>query len=145
MAIADKDGEQRESIWSVKSQDRYRFSYWFATLFCAGLIFVVWYEIWHVEENDLFKKIFNLMKDVGIVGLLAVTLAFFRFEGRDAMGVALEIFHQKRFEDGRKAAQEAAREAVLAWYKSEIAKGNTFSELPPFLRDQEENGKEKEE
>ena len=84
------------------------------------------------------------MKDVGIVGLLAVTLAFFRFEGRDAMGVALEIFHQKRFEDGRKAAQEAAREAELAWYKSEIAKGNTFSELPPFLRDQEENGKEKE-
>ena len=141
MAMTDEGGERRESIWSVRRQDRYRFSYWFATLFCAGLIFVVWYAIWHVEENDLLKKIFNLIKDVGIVGLLAVTLAFFRFEGRDAMGVALEIFHKKRFEDGRKAAQEAA----LAWYKSEIAKGNTFSELPPFLKEQEENGKEKEE
>ena len=109
MAIADKDGERRESIWSVKSQDRYRFSYWFATLFCAGLVFVVWYEIWHVEENDFFKKIFNLLKDVGIVGLLAVTLAFFRFEGRDAMGVALGNFHQN---DLRMDAKPSVKQRV---------------------------------
>ena len=96
----EPDEIKRESIWSVKEEDRHKFSYYFSILFSIGLVFSLWYEIVYVVDDGIFDTIIALMRDVGIAGLCSATLSFARFEMEDSMGIALELFRKQRYEEG---------------------------------------------
>ena len=100
---------KRESIWSVREADRPKFAHYFIVLFFLGLAFSVWYEIFRVVDDSIFDSIAALIRDIGLVGIAAVTLTFARFEGEDSMGVALEVFKKRRFEEGRAVGIEEGR------------------------------------
>ncbi len=136
----DKSEEQRESIWSVKQENRYKFSIYFVIMFLAGAVFVCWYEIFHITEDDGPETVVDLIKDISMVGITTVTLIFFIFEGRDTMGVALEIFKRKRLEEGREEGRAERDAEIRKWYEAEKAKGNlsSISKPPPFLEQEEQ-------
>ena len=92
---------KRESIWSVKEEDRPKFSIYFIILFLIGVTFVGWYEIFHVTGDSVFDTIIALMRDVGLAGIAAVVLTFARFEGEDSVGIARDIFRKLQYEKGR--------------------------------------------
>ncbi len=52
----------RESIWSVKEEDRHRFSIYFTTLFLVGMGYCAWYEIFHVTNDSMFNTIIALQE-----------------------------------------------------------------------------------
>lgn len=58
---------KRESIWSVKEEDRPKFSIYFTVLFSIGLVFSFWYEIFHVAGDSVFDTIIALLRDIGLV------------------------------------------------------------------------------
>lgn len=90
---------KRESIWSVKEEDRPKFSIYFIILFLIGLAFVGWYEIFHVTGDSVFDTIIALMRDIGLVGIASVVLTFARFEGEDSMGIALDLFRKYKYQE----------------------------------------------
>ena len=91
---------KRESIWSVREDDRPKFSHYFTILFLLGLAFSFWYEIFHVVNDSVFDTIIALVRDIGLVGIAAVVLTFARFEGEDSMGIALDIYRRQQYEKG---------------------------------------------
>ena len=107
---------RRESIWSVKEEDRPKFSIYFTLLFLIGIGFCLWYEIFHVTDDGVLDTIMLLARDVGISGIASVTLSFARFEGGDTMGIALDIFRKRKYE-------EAVAEGVVQGIAQGIAQG----------------------
>ena len=131
----------RESIWSVKEEDRPKFSIYFATMFVIGMGFCLWYEILHVTDDSAFDTIIALARDVGISGIASVTLSFFRFEGEDTMGIALDLFRKQQRAKGHaeghaegKAESDAEWEIWFERYKDSREKGIPFDEPPPSRR-----------
>ena len=106
---SDRDADEeikRESIWSVKEEDRPKFSHYFTILFSIGLAFSVWYEIFYVVDDSIFDTVIALMRDIGLTGIAAVVLTFARFEGGDSMGVALDIYRKLQYEKGHAEGRE---------------------------------------
>ena len=123
----------RESIWSVRQEDRPRFSYYFSVLFVIGTAWVAWYQIDHVVHDGLIETVMAIFLGMIQSGIAAVTITFFRFEGADAMGIALDIWREKRAREREemiaKAVEEATAEnrAVIKELKrriSELEKSN---------------------
>ena len=78
-------------------------------MFSIGLVFSLWYEIFHVAGDSVFETIIALLRDIGLVGIAAVVLTFARFEGEDSMGIALDIYRKRKFEEGRAVGIEEGR------------------------------------
>ena len=115
---SDKEADEeikRESIWSVKEEDRPKFSLYFTILFLVGLVFAGWYEIFYVTSDSVFDILIALVRDIGLVGIAAVVLTFARFEGEDSMGIALDIYRKRQFQEGKAeglAQGQAERDAL---------------------------------
>ena len=90
----------RESIWSVRQEDRHKFSVYFTILFVIGVAFILWYEIAHVTDDDIFDTIIAIATDTIIVIGFSVGVTFARFEGGDSVGVALENYRRIKYEEG---------------------------------------------
>ena len=69
--LKSETDEHRESVWSVN--DREWFAYLSVALFVLGLVL-------RYREKDAFQTAFDLIKDVGTIGIFAVTGAFFTLE-----------------------------------------------------------------
>ena len=91
----------RESIWSVRQEDRHKFSVYFTILFVIGVAFILWYEIVHVTDDDIFDTIIAIATDTIVVIGFSVGVTFARFEGGDSVGVALENYRRIKYEEGR--------------------------------------------
>jgi len=132
---------RRESIWSVKEGDRPKLSIYFTVMFLMGMGFCVWYEIFYVTDDSVFDTIIALLRDVGIVGLASITLSFTRFEGGDAVGIALDLFRKQKYEEAyAEGHAEGRAETYRDWenwyerYKDAQEKGIPFDEPPPSRR-----------
>ncbi len=90
----------RESIWSVRQEDRHKFSVYFTILFVIGVAFILWYEIAHVTDDDIFDTIIAIATDTIVVIGFSVGVTFARFEGGDSVGVALENYRRIKYEEG---------------------------------------------
>ena len=77
----------RKSVWSVS--DREWFAYLSVTLFVIGLVL-------RSIEKDAFQTAFNIMEDVGTIGIFAVTGAFFIEEAIDVMGALTQYVKKKQ-------------------------------------------------
>lgn len=104
------DNVPRESIWSLRREDRPAFARWFVSLFLLGMAFLIWYEIAHAVSDGVLDTIKSIVFGVGPTGASAIVLTFFRFEGGDVVGVALDIHRQMQFEKGLK---EGIKEGIL--------------------------------
>ena len=120
----------RESIRSVKEEDRHRFSIYFTTLFLVGMGFCAWYEIFYVTNDSTFDTIVALSRDVGISGIASVTLSFVRFEGGDAMGIALDLFRKQKYAE-KYAEGYSEWEGWFERYKDAQENGIPFDESQP--------------
>ena len=116
--LTSQDNHPRESIWSVRQEDRPRFSYYFAILFIIGMAWVIWYQIDYVDRDSVVETIMAIFIGMVQAGVAAVTITFFRFEGEDAMGIALDIWREKRRRE-REAMVNEAVEAAIAEVRSE--------------------------
>ena len=94
--MTSRNDHPRESIWSVRQEDRPRFSYYFAILFIIGMAWVIWYQIDYVAHDSVVETFMAIFIGTVQAGVAAVTITFFRFEGEDAMGIALDIWREKR-------------------------------------------------
>ena len=132
----------RESIWSVKEEDRHKFALYFFILFVAGMCFSIWYEVFYVTGDSVFDNIVALTKDTGLVGAASITLSFTRFEGGDAMGIALDLFRKQKYEEAfvegvaqgiaqGRAEGDAEWEKWFQRYLNAHEKGVPFDEPPP--------------
>ena len=106
----DEEEDPRESIWSVRLEDRASFARWFSILFVIGMGFLAWYEIDHAVTDGFFDTLIAIGLGAGPVGLASVVVTFFRFEGGDTMGVALDAYRRKQFREGRQVGREEGRE-----------------------------------
>ena len=104
----------RESIWSVRQEDRHKFSVYFTILFVIGVAFILWYEIVHVTDDDIFDTIIAIATDTIIVIGFSVGVTFARFEGGDSVGVALENYRRIKYEEGREQGIKEGREQAIA-------------------------------
>ena len=104
------DESNRTSIWSVRTQDRLQFSIIFFILFIAGLILVVFYEVWLADSENLIATVIALIRDVGVVGIASLTITLVRFEGGEVVGIGLEWYRKQRYNAGYKAGIEAGIE-----------------------------------
>ncbi len=102
----------RESIWSVRQEDRPRFSYYFTILFIIGTTWVVWYQIDYVLHDGVVETIMAIFLGVIQAGVAAVTITFFRFEGADSVGIALDIWRERRRRERETMVAEAVEKAV---------------------------------
>ena len=110
--MTSQDNHPRESIWSVRQEDRPRFSYYFAILFIIGMTWVVWYQLDYVAHDSLVETIMAIFVGTVQAGVAAVTITFFRFEGEDAMGIALDIWREKRKRERDEMVAKAVEEAT---------------------------------
>ncbi len=120
---SDREADEeikRESIWSVKEEDRPKFSIYFIILFLIGFAFSLWYEIFHVVDDSVFDTVITLMRDIGLAGIAAVVLTFARFEGEDSMGVALDIYRKLQYEKGHAEGREEGLAEGRAENRAEI-------------------------
>ncbi len=99
----------RESIWSVRQEDRHKFSVYFTILFVIGVAFILWYEIAHVTDDDIFDTIIAIATDTIVVIGFSVGVTFARFEGGDSVGVALENYRRIKYEEGREQGIKEGR------------------------------------
>ena len=106
----DDNENLRESIWSVRSDDRASFARWFSILFVIGMGFMAWYEIDHAVTDGFFDTLVAIGLGSGPVGVASVVITFFRFEGGDTMGVALDAYRRKQFREGRQVGREEGRQ-----------------------------------
>ena len=114
--LADDNGDRndesnRTSIWSVRTQDRLQFSIIFFILFIAGLILVVFYEVWLADSENLIATVIALIRDVGVVGIASLTITLVRFEGGEVVGIGLEWYKKQRYNAGFKAGEEIGKAA----------------------------------
>ena len=118
-----RDTDPRESIWSVRQEDRPRFSYYFTVLFIIGTGLMVWYQVDYVVHDSLVETIVAIFIGIIQVGVAAVTITFFRFEGADALGIALDIWREKRRREREVMIREAVAEkdAEIETLKKRIA------------------------
>ena len=114
--MTSQDNHPRESIWSVRQEDRPRFSYYFTILFIIGAGWVIWYQIDHVVHDSVVETVMAIFLGIIQAGVAAVTITFFRFEGEDAVGIALDIWREKRRREREAMVAEAVaeKEAALA-------------------------------
>ena len=131
----------RESIWSVKEEDRPKFAIYFSALFLIGMGFFAWNEIIYVTDDSVLDTIIALARDVGISGIASVTLSFARFEGEDTMGIALDLFRKQERAKGHAeghAQGQAERDAEWEdWFRQFMdsqEKGIPFDDPPPSRR-----------
>ena len=125
----EKKEEIRESIWSVKAQDRYKFSIYFVLLFLPLLILNCFDKLCHNTEVGIYKIVFNLLKDIPVIGFSIVLLLFFLFEFKDFIGVGWEYFCKKIFNDALNTESEKIREELTEELTKKIRE-----ELTPELR-----------
>ena len=107
----------RESIWSVRQEDRHKFSVYFTILFVIGVAFILWYEIVHVTDDDIFDTIIAIATDTIIVIGFSVGVTFARFEGGDSVGVALENYRRIKYEEGLQQGRAESRAEIEALKK----------------------------
>ena len=110
--MTSRDNHPRESIWSLRREDRPRFSYYFATLFIIGTGWMAWYQIYYVTHDSVVETVMAIFLGVIQSGIVAVTITFFRFEGEDAMGIALDIWREKRRRERDEMIAKAVEEAT---------------------------------
>ena len=110
----------RESIWSVRQEDRHKFSVYFTILFVIGVAFILWYEIAHVTDDDIFDTIIAIATDTIIVIGFSVGVTFARFEGGDSVGVALENYRRIKYEEGLQQGIKQGIEEGRAESRAEI-------------------------
>ena len=107
----------RESIWSVRQEDRHKFSVYFTILFVIGVAFILWYEIVHVTDDDIFDTIIAIATDTIVVIGFSVGVTFARFEGGDSVGVALENYRRIKYEEGLQRGRAESRAEIEALKK----------------------------
>ena len=122
----------RESIWSVRQEDRHKFSVYFTILFVIGVAFILWYEIVHVTDDDIFDTIIAIATDTIIVIGFSVGVTFTRFEGGDSVGVALENYRRIKYEEGREQGIKEGREQGIAQGR-EQGREQAIAELTPGI------------
>lgn len=115
----DDNENLRESIWSVRSDDRASFARWFSVLFVIGMGFMAWYEIDHAVTDGFFDTLVAIGLGSGPIGVASVVITFFRFEGGDTMGVALDAYRRKQFREGRQVGREEGRQEGIRMGREE--------------------------
>ena len=102
--LKNETDEHRESVWSVN--DRERFAYLSVALFVLGLVL-------RYREKDAFQTAFDIIKDVGTIGIFAVTGAFFILEGIDIMLGIYERIKKTQHEMGRREGRQEGRQEQI--------------------------------
>ena len=74
------------------------------------MAYLIWYEAAYIVGDGFFRTLKSIIFGIGPVGASAIALTFFRFEGGDVVGVALDIHRQMQFEKGVKLGREEGRE-----------------------------------
>ena len=126
----------RESIWSVRQEDRHKFSVYFTILFVIGVAFILWYEIAHVTDDDIFDTIIAIATDTIVVIGFSVGVTFARFEGGDSVGVALENYRRIKYEEGREQGIKEGREQGIEQGREqgiEQGREQAIAELTPGI------------
>ncbi len=73
---------------------------------------MAWYQIDHVVHDGIVETIMAIFLGVIQSGIVAVTITFFRFEGEDAVGIALDIWREKRRRERELMVKNAVAKAV---------------------------------
>ena len=110
--MTPRNNRPRESIWSLRQEDRTKFSFYFSILFIIGMSWVAWYQIGYVVHDSIADTINAVVMGIAQVGVSAATITFFRFEGADAMGVALDLWRERRKRERDEMIAKAVEEAT---------------------------------
>ena len=81
-------------------------------MFIIGTGWIVWYQIDHVAYDSIFETAMSIFLGIIQAGVAAVTITFFRFEGVDAVGIALDIWRERRRREREAMVAEAVEQAV---------------------------------
>ena len=55
--MTPRNNRPRESIWSLRQEDRTKFSFYFSILFIIGMSWVAWYQIGYVVHDSIADTI----------------------------------------------------------------------------------------
>ena len=96
--------EDRTSIWSIGGR-QHRYFVVISFVIFATIVVLRMADCWNclLWEWSLFHKITALLTSAGIA---SVIITWAGFNGREAMGIALERYKQERFERGKAEARQ---------------------------------------
>lgn len=114
MLEEERESERsRPSMLSVPARWRELYFTVFFALCVAGMIFLVWYEIYRRDaESDYADIIMNVLLNTGPVAMAAAIAAFIILKGRDTMLSTWETFAKRRYERGREDEREAQAKRI---------------------------------
>ena len=149
--------ESRQSMWSVRPALVPFYFAFFTLSVIAGNAFIVWYEVFFVTTDAAPETLIGIIQGVGWVGLATAIGTITLTEIMEHAMVMANWFRQNYLEplkerqrnEGREEGREEGRAELLAeireWdtrRRDAEARGETFSEPPPYASNGRDNGRE---
>ena len=146
--------ESRQSMWSVRPTLVPFYFMFFTLAVVVGNVFIVWYEVSFVTADATPETLIGIIQGVGWVGLATAIGTFTLTEIMEHAMVMANWFRQQYLEplkerqrnEGREQGREEGRAELLAeireWdarRRKAEARGETFSEPPPYASNGQDN------